>query len=102
LRDGKNITETLIYLEKEPRSWKVSLKADIFALGSFSCPVVQIERDEITDPDQERIAVFYERMSLLETGLQLFDSVFSAFMQERIAGTWPEKLKHINEWLSRP
>ena len=102
LRDGKNITETLIYLEKEPRAWKVSLKADIFALGSFSCPVVQIERDEITDPDQERIAVFYERMSLLETGLQLFDSVFSAFMQERIAGAWPEKLKHINEWLSRP
>jgi hypothetical protein len=102
LRDGKNITETLIYLEKEPRSWKVSLKADIFALGSFSCPVVQIERDEITDPDQERVAVFYERMSLLETGLQLFDSVFSAFMQDRIAGTWPEKLKHINEWLSRP
>jgi hypothetical protein len=41
-------------------------------------------------------------MSLLETGLQLFDSVFSTFMQERIAGTWPEKLKHINEWLSRP
>jgi hypothetical protein len=102
LRDGKNITETLIYLEKEPRSWKVSLKADIFALGSFSCPVVQIERDEITDPDQERIAVFYERMSLLETGLQLFDSVFSAFMQERVAGTWPERIKHINEWLSRP
>jgi hypothetical protein len=102
VRDGKNITETLIYLEKEPRTWKVSLKADIFALGSFSCPVVQIERDEITDPDQERIAVFYERMSLLETGLQLFDSVFSAFMQERIAGTWPEKLKHVNEWLSRP
>ncbi|MGD0820439.1 MAG: recombination-associated protein RdgC [Desulfomonilia bacterium] len=102
IRDGKNITEALIYLEKEPRTWKVSLKADIFALGSFACPVVQIERDEITDPDQERIAVFYERMSLLETGLQLFDSVFCAFLQERIAGTWPERLKHINEWLSRP
>jgi hypothetical protein len=61
--------------------------------------VVQIERDEITDPDQERIAVFYERMSLLETGLQLFDSVFSAFMAERVAPSWPERLKKINEWL---
>ncbi len=99
IRDGKNIVEALIYLEKEPRSWKVSLKADIFALGSFSCPVVQIERDEITDPDQERIAVFYERMSLLETGLQLFDSVFSAFMAERVAPSWLERLKKINEWL---
>ncbi|HVN71930.1 MAG TPA: recombination-associated protein RdgC [Desulfomonilia bacterium] len=99
IRDGKNITEALVYLEKEPRSWKVLLKADIFAMGSFSCPVVRIEQDEITDPDQERMAVFYERMSLLDTGLQLFDSVFSAFMQERIAGTWTEKLRHINNWL---
>jgi len=101
LRDGKNIVEALIYLEKEPRSWKVSLKADIFALGSFSCPVVQIERDETADPEHERIAVFYERMSLLETGIQLFDSVFSAFMAERVAGTWSERLKRINEWLNK-
>ncbi|HPI93426.1 MAG TPA: recombination-associated protein RdgC [Deltaproteobacteria bacterium] len=102
LRDGKNIVEALIYLEKEPRSWKISLKADIFAFGSFSCPVIQIERDEITDPFQERIAVFYERMSLMETGLQLFDSLFSAFMTERVSGTWPERLGYINEWLGAP
>jgi hypothetical protein len=100
MRDGKNIVEALIYFEKEPRSWKVTLKADIFAFGSFSCPVVSIEHDEITDPDQERIAVFYERMNLLETGLQLFDSVYSAFMAARISGTWPEKVKNINKWLS--
>ena len=99
LRDGKNIVDALIYLEKEPRSWKVSLKADIFAFGSFACPVVQLERDEITDPFQERIAVFYERMSLLETGLQLFDSLFSTFMAERIGGAWPDRLRHINEWM---
>lgn len=102
LKDGKNIIEAVIHLEKDSSAWKLSLKADIFAFGSFSCPAVQIERDEITDPDQERIAVFYERMSLLETGLQLFDSVFSAFLQERIAGGWSERLTKISEWLSRP
>lgn len=102
LRVGKNIVDALIYLEKEPRTWRISLKADIFAFGSFACPVVQIERDETTDPLQERIAVFYERMSLLETGLQLFDSIFSTFMAERIGGAWPERLKKINEWLETP
>jgi hypothetical protein len=102
IKDGKNIIEAIIHLEKESSSWKLALKADIFAFGSFTCPAVQIERDEITDPDQERIAVFYERMSLMETGLQIFDSVFSVFLQERIAADWTEKLKRINEWLSRP
>lgn len=101
IRDGKNIVEAVIYLDKEPRSWKVSLKADIFAFGSFTCPVVQLERDEITDPAAERIAVFYERMSLLLTGMQLFDSVFSAFLAERLAGTWPELFKRISEWLGQ-
>lgn len=102
LRDGKNIVDALIYLEKDPRSWKVSLKADIFAFGSYACPVVQLERDEITDPFQERIAVFYERMSLVETGLQLFDSLFSTFMAERIGSGWPARLRNLNEWLAAP
>jgi hypothetical protein len=102
LRDGKNIVDALIYLEKDPRSWKVSLKADIFAFGSYTCPVVQLERDEITDPFQERIAVFYERMSLVETGLQLFDSLFSTFMAERISSGWPARLRNLNEWLAAP
>jgi hypothetical protein len=100
--DGKNIIEAVIHLEKESSAWKTALKADIFAFGSFACPGVRIERDEITDPLQERIAVFYERMSLMETGLQLFDSVFSSFLQERLANTWPDRLKRINEWLNRP
>jgi hypothetical protein len=101
LRDGKNITEALIYLDKDPQAWKLSLKADIFAFGSFTCPVVQLERDEITDPAAERIAVFYERMHLLETGTQLFDSLFAAFMGERIAGSWPERLRKITEWVAK-
>jgi hypothetical protein len=41
-------------------------------------------------------------MSLLEIGLQLFDSIYQAFLAERITPKWPERLKQINGWLSRP
>lgn len=102
IRDGKNIIESVIHIEKGSRSWKMALKADIFAFGSFTCPPVQLEKDELTDPEQERMNVFYERMSLLETGLQLFDSIYQAFLAERITPKWPERLKQINGWLSLP
>jgi hypothetical protein len=96
---GKNITEALVYLEKGERVWKLALKADIFAFGSFACPVVRMERDETVDPVQERIALFYERMSLLEAGLQLFDSTLRSFLEERISDAWPERRSVIDRWL---
>ncbi|HQI00191.1 MAG TPA: recombination-associated protein RdgC [Deltaproteobacteria bacterium] len=99
IQSGKNITEALLYFEKDMFKWKLSLKGDIFALGSFTCPPVKIEKDGMTDPQMERDAVFFERMHLMETGLQLFDSLFAAFLTERVLGPWPKILKTINEWL---
>ncbi|HPS94426.1 MAG TPA: recombination-associated protein RdgC [Deltaproteobacteria bacterium] len=102
VRDGKNIIEAVIHLEKDSRSWKMALKGDIFAFGSYACPPVQLEKDELTDPFQERIAAFYERMSLVETGFQLFDSIFRDFLSERITDAWPARFKQITEWLNKP
>jgi hypothetical protein len=69
IQSGKNITEALLYFEKDMFKWRLSLKGDIFALGSFTCPPVKIEKDERTDPRMEREAVFFERMHLMETCL---------------------------------
>ncbi len=102
IQSGKNISEALLYFEKDMMKWRVSLKSDIFAFGSFTCPPVKIEKDEMTDPGMEREAVFFERMSLMETGIQLFDSLFCAFLSERILGSWPRVLKTVNEWLQKP
>ncbi len=101
IQSEKNITEALIYIEKDDLKWKMNLKGDIFAFGSYTCPPVKIEKDEITDPASELEAVFFERMYLMGTGLQLFNSLYAAFLKERIGGTWPAKLSHINEWLYR-
>ena len=98
--DGKNIVEGVLYFERGDFRWKMVLKADIFAFGSFACPAVTIERDEITDPALEKEAVFFERMSLMETGLQLFDSLYACFLKERLDGDWPETQAKIRAWLS--
>ncbi len=99
IQNGKNITEAVVYFEKDDLKWKLNLKGDIFAFGTYTCPPVKIEKDEITDPEAELQAVFFERMYLMETGLQLFNSLYAIFLGERIVGKWPEKLGRINEWL---
>ena len=101
IQSGKNITEATLYFEKDMFKWKMSLKGDIFAFGSFTCPPVKIEKDEMTDPAMERDAVFFERMNLMETGLQLFGSLFAAFLSDRLTGPWPQITRAMNEWLQK-
>ncbi len=85
LESGKNICEATLYLEKEEMLWRLTLKGEIFQFGSFKAPAVKLEKDDLVDPASERLAVFFERMHLLETGLQLFDSLYAAFLRERLA-----------------
>ena len=66
--------ETL-YLEKGELQWKMTLKGELFQFGSYRCPGIKLEKDALTDQNSERMAVFFERMYVLEEGLQLFDSL---------------------------
>ncbi|MEA2102900.1 MAG: recombination-associated protein RdgC [Thermodesulfobacteriota bacterium] len=100
MQDGKNIVEGVIYMEREDYRWKITLKGETFAFGSYRCPAVKIETDAQTDPDMEKEAVFFERMSLMEIGLQMFDSVFSAFLEQRLKGDWDAESKRLGQWLN--
>ena len=101
VRSGKEITEATIYLEKEEEeTWKLTLKGDVFHFASFKAPSVKIERDEVTDEASEREAVFYERMFLLERGLQLFDSLYADFLCLRLGSGWDKAFADIEAWLA--
>jgi hypothetical protein len=100
LRLGKKITEATLYLEKDENSWKMTLKGEMFHFASFKAPAVQIEKDNTVDAFSEREAVFYERMHLLEMGLQLFDSLYSQFLVERLGSGWAATENKINAWLN--
>jgi len=100
LQGKKQIVEATIHLEAEDGKWCLTLKGDVFHFAGFSSPAVKIEKDNTVDEQMEREAVFFERMLLLEKGLQLFDSLFATFLVERLGGDWGFISTDINEWIN--
>jgi hypothetical protein len=100
LQGGKEIREAVLYFEQGELLWKMSLKGSSFHFASFKAPAVTLERDERTDPAMEREAVFFERMSLIEQGLQLFDSLLASFLRQRLADGWPAREQEIQAGLA--
>ncbi|WP_305046752.1 recombination-associated protein RdgC [Geoalkalibacter sp.] len=96
---GKEIAEAGIFMEKGEDAWKTTLKAETFLFGSFKAPGVKPEKDGITDEKSEREAIFYERMHVLAEGLQLFDSLLLAFLEERLAADWPKRREQLQRLL---
>lgn len=97
LREGKEIAEATLHLEKGEETWRLTLKGGTFHFASFRSPGVKLERDDQVDPEREREAIFFERMYLVETGLQMFDSLLNAFLRERLAPGWGEREREIRE-----
>ncbi len=100
LKGGKRITSATICMEKDENPWKLTLKGDTFGFSSFKCPQVRVEKDSTVDQMSEREAVFYERMFLMDQGLQLFDSLFTTFLSERLTDAWNGRLQAIQAWLN--
>lgn len=100
LNSGKRIAEATLYLEQEENVWRMTLKGETFHFGSFRSPAVKIEKDDAVDEQNEREAVFYERMYLLERGLQLFDCLFALFLGERLGDGWAKREEQITRWIA--
>ena len=100
LQAGKQITEAILHMEKLEHQWKLTLKGETFNLATFKSPAVKIERDNRSDEASEKEAAFYERMYVLEEGLQLFDSLYRRFLDDRLGSDWMQTLARINAWLS--
>jgi Putative exonuclease, RdgC len=99
LRSGKQITEAVLYLEQQENLWKLNLKGESFHFAGFKAPAVKLERDNRAEAEHEQVAIFYERMHVLEGGLQLFDSLFADFLALRLSPDWAGTLATINGWL---
>ena len=78
----------------------MTLKCPMFHLASFKSPSIKVERDNTTDEADEKEAAFYERMYVLEQGLQFFNSLYAAFLEIRLGKAWAEEEKRIQEWLA--
>lgn len=98
LKSGKAISSAAIYLEKDELQWRFVLNAELFTFGAFKCPPVKVEREGVEELS-ERESAFYERIYLLEAGLQMFDSLLLTFLAERLSPEWPARQQQINAWL---
>jgi len=100
LQDGKDILEAVLFLEKQEDLWKMNLKGNSFHFASYKAPPVTLEKDDIVDASMEREALFFERMFLVEQGLQLFDSLLAAFLKQRLDAGWSAKVQAIRNYLA--
>jgi hypothetical protein len=100
LRNGKQITDATLHLERGEEFWKMTLKGEMFHFASFKAPRVKIERDAAVDEASEQEAVFYERMHLLEVGQQMFDSLYATFLALRLGSGWQDEVRKIDDWLA--
>lgn len=100
LQGGKAVTDGVVCLEKVEDLWRFNLKGELFTYGSFKGPNVKLEREDVADAAREREAVFYERMHIIDEGLQLFDSLLALFLRERLSESWPAFQRRVDAWLA--
>ena len=96
LATGKKVTRALLLLQKEDMTWQLTLKAEDFSLNSLKTP--KIDRQ---DGDDEPDALFLEKVYLMESCLQLLDTLYIDFLKRRLSPRWEEEARDIRGWISR-
>ena len=95
---GKQVTSATIYLEMAENQWKITLDSLFFTFKSFRSPGIQVEKDTPVDEMSAIEAVFFEKIYLIESGLQCFDSLLLEFLIVRLGTTWNDTLADIQAW----
>lgn len=96
---NKHITSAMICMEQGEHMWKLTVDGGMFSFKSCKCPGIRIEKDSTVDEMNEIEAVFYEKIYLIQQGLQYFNSLLLAFLQARLGASWGEQRQTIQEWL---
>ncbi len=98
IREGKKIEEARITLKIAENEYSVLIKGSWFSFGSLRTPRTA-PLEEGVDEDGE--AAFLEKISLIEEGIGLIDSLFNYFISARLADDWEtEELSRIRKWAS--
>lgn len=95
LANGKKVTRALIRIEVDDLLFMFTLKADDFSISGIRMPKVEQDKDD--DPD----AILLEKIYLLETCINIFDSLYKVFLELRLGAKWHDELKKITSWISQ-
>ena len=98
LATGKKVTRALITLDKAGEQWQLTLKAEDFSIGALKTPTVD-KNDKEDDPD----ALFFEKIYLIEAGIDAVDHIYKYFLGLRLSKEWIEESAEIRTWIkARP
>jgi len=89
-RSGKRLTEAKFYVVSETREYEFVFRSRPFAFSSVKIPAVLSK--EYDDKAAERIYLLQEFESI-------FDTLYNAFIAERVFGDWANTLDSIREWV---
>ncbi len=96
LATGKKVTRALLRLEKEELAWQVTLKAEDFSFNSLKTP--KVEKD---DEDLDLDAQLLEKLYLMETCVDLLDTLFLRFLKLRLSPDWNNEVRDVHAWMTR-
>ncbi|MDE7065119.1 MAG: hypothetical protein K2O70_06555 [Desulfovibrionaceae bacterium] len=92
----KKVTRALLRLEKEELAWQVTLKAEDFSFNSLKTP--KVEKD---DEDLDLDAQLLEKLYLMETCVDLLDTLFLRFLKLRLSPDWNNEIHDVHAWMTR-
>ena len=96
LATGKKVTRALLRLEKEELAWQVMIKAEDFSFNSLKTP--KVEKD---DEDLDLDAQLLEKLYLMETCVDLLDTLFLRFLKLRLSPDWNNEVRDVHTWMTR-
>jgi len=97
LRTGKKVNRAQLRFDRDPEAWQVTIKDSDFSLSGLKTPKVESGRNEDDDPD----ARVLEKLFLVETCLELLDSVYQEFLTVRLSSKWAEETRTVAAWIAK-
>ncbi|WP_207259680.1 hypothetical protein [Desulfovibrio sp. Huiquan2017] len=96
LSTGKKVNKAQLLFSIDEDEWLVTVSAADFGLSGLKTPKISTKDDEGDDPD----AKFLEKMFLVERCLEMFDVVFTQFLNLRLSRDWAEESARVKLWIN--
>jgi hypothetical protein len=96
LSTGKKVSKAQLLFAMDQDNWLVTVNAADFGLSGLKTPKINTKDDEGDDPD----AKFLEKIFLVERCLEMFDVVYTQFLNLRMSKDWAEEAARVKLWIN--
>ena len=95
LRRGKKVSRAKLRIESGADGWIFQVKADDLVMTGLKTPKVETDAEDLD-------GTYLEKLALIETCLELFDTCFRAFLDIRLdAMAWDTEVAKVAAWMRR-